>query len=186
MPSLERFLRLTLPLLCAAGPALAQKSIDVDPNIEIAVRPGEPAPEFRLKTLGGSPVVLSELKGRPVIVNFWATWCPPCRVEMPMLATAQQTHQDAGLEVLAVNLTDQEYLKDVRKFAAELGIPFRVALDEKGRVRSRYGLVALPTTVFIGADGTVRVVHSGPITAAALDRHLALILPAKPQDPPPD
>lgn len=186
MPSLERSLRLTIPLLFAAGPALAQKSIEVDPNAEIAVKPGEPAPEFRLKTLGGTAVALSELKGRPVVINFWATWCPPCRVEMPMLATAQQTHQDAGLEVLAVNLTDQEYLKDVRKFVAEFAMPFRVALDEKGRVRSRYGLVALPTTVFIGADGTVQVVHSGPISAAALDRHLAQILPAKPQEPPPD
>ena len=113
-----------------------------------------------------------------MLVNFWATWCKPCRAEMPEIISAYQAHRDAGLEVLAVNLTDQESMKDVRKFAAELGLPFPVLLDRKGAVRERYGLITIPTSVFIDSAGVIRVVNSGPINSSALDRGLREILPS--------
>ena len=170
-----------LLLLLAAWPlrsAFPQSptKIDVAPDVEIRARLGSPPPDFKLKTLADTLVALSTLKGRPVVINFWASWCPPCRQEMPLLIAAYREHREQGLEVLAVNLTDQEYARDIRGFVAEFAMPFPVVLDEKGKVRDKYGLIALPTTVFVGPDGTVRVVHSGPINAAILARHLSAIL----------
>ena len=168
-------------VLCVVRPAIAQapKAVTVDPDAEIGARLGQPAPDFRLKTLAGPEVSISELKGRPVIINFWASWCPPCRLEMPLLIAAYQAHRDVGLEVVAINLTDQESAKDIRKFVAEFQMPFTIALDTKGKTWSRYGLIALPTTVFVGADGMVRVVNSGPINGVTLDRDLSQILPPR-------
>lgn len=175
-------LRGPLLLLGAAAwplrPALPQApvKIDVAPDAEIGARLGQPAPDFKLKTLADTMVALAALKGRPVVINFWASWCPPCRLEMPLLIAAYREHREQGLEVLAVNLTDQEHAKDIRRFVAEFAMPFPVALDQKGKVRGRYGLIALPTTVFVGSDGNVSVINSGPINAAILARHLTTIL----------
>jgi len=139
---------------------------------------GVPAPSINLKLLGGGRAELEALRGRPVLINFWATWCAPCRQEMPDLAAIRQAHEASGLEVLAVNLTDQERLKDVQAFVAELALPFPVLLDERGRAREGYGITTLPTTYFVDTLGLVRGAHSGPLTRGALERGLALILPA--------
>ena len=139
---------------------------------------GDSAPAISLDLLGGGKTSLASLQGRPVLINFWASWCVPCRREMPELAAAWQTRRAGGLEVLAVNLTDQERLKDVEAFVAELALPFPVLLDKRGRVRERYGLTALPTTYFVDSLGMVRGVHAGPLTSPALEKGLALILPS--------
>jgi peroxiredoxin len=139
---------------------------------------GTPAPPISLRLLGGGRTELEALRGRPVIINFWATWCAPCRQEMPELAAIWQAQRASGLEVLAVNVTDQERRKDVAAFVAELGLPFPVLLDERGRVRERYDLTTLPTTYFVDSLGVVRRVHPGPLTRGALKQGLALILPA--------
>lgn len=144
---------------------------------------GDSAPAISLDLLGGGKASLASLLGHPVLVNFWATWCTPCRQEMPELAAAWQAHRAKGLEVLAVNLTDQERLKDVEAFVAELSLPFPVLLDKRGRVRERYSLATLPTTYFVDSLGVVRGVHPGPLTSGALAKGLTLILPtAGPSD----
>jgi peroxiredoxin len=161
--------------LCAIGAATAPAALPLR-----AQTPGDTAPAFTLKTLAGGADSLSGYKGHPVLINFWATWCPPCRDEMPMLTAAYQAHREAGLVVIAVDLTSQEISKQkVRDFVTEFHMPFPVLLDEKGKVFRRYGLRGLPGSIFVGADGVVRAVNPGPITEAALQQHLAEILPAQ-------
>jgi len=141
--------------------------------------PGSRAPDFTLKTLTGDTARLSTFQGHPVFLNFWASWCVPCRAEMRDIITAYNAHKDQGLAVLAIDLTDQEHRKDVRRFVDELRMPFPVLLDEKGKIRKRYALRGVPTSVFIDAQGVVRVVNPGPITSEAIQHGLAEILPAR-------
>jgi len=137
---------------------------------------GRPSPQFELERLEGGRLTLGEFRGRPLIINFWASWCAPCRTEMPDLIDAW--HKNSGaLEILAVNLTDQEKRKDVTRFVADFGVPFPVVLDVRGKVRELYSLVLLPTTVFVDSAGTVRTIHSGPLSTAALELGLRTILP---------
>jgi thiol-disulfide isomerase/thioredoxin len=143
-------------------------------------RPGLPAPEIKLRTLTGGSVTLSKLRGRPVVVSFWGTWCPPCRVEFPELVKAHRSHVSAGLVVLGVNGRDKERnTKAVQQFVDEFSVPFEIALDVRGVARRAYRLVGLPTTVFIDSAGIVKRVHTGPIREEDLERGIALILPAK-------
>src|SRR5215208_3992015 len=108
-----------MAVLAFAAPAAAQR-----------VRQGAPAPEIDLPALGGGRVKLSGLRGHPVVVSFWATWCPSCRTEFPDLVRAQETHGPAGLKIIGVNGRDQELsTKNVQKFVDEFSLPFPVALD---------------------------------------------------------
>lgn len=145
-----------------------------------AIASGKPAPEIDLPTLGGGHVKLSALRGHPVVVTFWGTWCPPCREEFPHLVAAWREHREAGLEVLAVNQGDQELSnRDVEAFVKQYGVEFTVGLDQRGKSRRSFRLIALPTTVFIDSAGVIREVHSGPITGAELTRGLGTILPVR-------
>jgi peroxiredoxin len=139
---------------------------------------GQPAPDFDLETLERARARLAAYRGHPVLVNFGASWCKPCSDEMPEIILAYRRLHEAGLEVLAINLTDQERKKDIRRFADEFQLPFPVALDAQGKVRRRYGLITVPTTVFVDSAGIVRAVHPGPMTTGTLNRGLATILRA--------
>jgi len=138
---------------------------------------GRPAAPFALTTFDKAPLTLQDLRGKVVLINFWASWCPPCRDEMPVLVEAYRAHKDSGLIILAVNGRDQETsTRAVRRFVAEFQMSFPVLLDEHGDVRKRYRLRGLPTSVFIGADGLVRGVIIGPFTPPAFETHLDEIL----------
>ena len=138
---------------------------------------GDTAPAFTLKALDGNAVSLSDFKGHPIVINFWASWCRPCRDEMPVMVEAYRAHKDSGLIILAVNGRDQETsMRPVRRFVAEFQMSFPVLLDEHGDLRKRYALRGLPTSVFIGADGLVRGLIIGPFTPATFETHLNEIL----------
>lgn len=159
--------------------AIAVAALGINVAIGLAQSPGAAAIDFRLKTLAGGTVTLAEYRGRPLLLNFWATWCKPCRGEMTDIIAAYNAHKDQALQVLAINLTDQERMKDVRAFVSELQMPFPVLLDEKGKVRRSYALRGVPTSVFIDSSGVVRFVNPGPITKELIERGLAAILPAR-------
>ncbi len=121
---------------------------------------------------------LSALRGRPVVLTFWGTWCQPCREEFPALVAARRRHSVAQLEVVAVNQRDQELsTKSVQTFVTEYHVDFPVLLDARGVTRRRFQLVGLPTTLFVDAAGVVQRVHIGAMDTLQLAHGLALILP---------
>jgi thiol-disulfide isomerase/thioredoxin len=114
-------------------------------------------------------VQLSGLRGQSVIVNLWASWCPPCRAEMPALERVYKANRDRGLEILAVNTTFQDSEAAAAEFVQEFGLTFPIALDRTGEVSRSYLLRALPTTFFIDRDGVIRkVVLGGPMSETTL------------------
>lgn len=119
---------------------------------------GKPAPDFTLRTLDGKKVSLSELKGKVVLVNFWATWCPPCREEMPLFEKVYKKYKDKGFEILAVS-TDSS-VEPVKKFVEEFNVSFPVLLDD-GKVSSLYSIQGLPTSFLIDREGKVVKVRLG-------------------------
>ncbi len=135
---------------------------------------GHPAPDFSLDTLTGEELILSKLRGTPVVLNFWATWCPPCRAELPELAAAST--RLAG-ELMIVGVNQAEARADVQAFAAGLSLPFPVPLDERADVSQTYRVRSLPTTFFIDRQGVIRQVQVGPVTEATLEQLLKTIYP---------
>jgi cytochrome c biogenesis protein CcmG, thiol:disulfide interchange protein DsbE len=133
-------------------------------------RVGSPAPDFELAVLDGGRQRLSDLRGRVVLVNFWATWCDPCRLEMPDLQARADRWSDR-LTVLGVDFDEPE--ADVRSFRDELGLTFPLLLDPGANVQELYRVVGYPTTVFVDAQGTVRAIHVGIMSPEQIDRYLA-------------
>src|SRR3989304_2360998 len=128
-------------------------------------REGFLAPDFTLESLDGTLVTLSELRGKIVVINLWATWCPPCRAEMPALEKSYELYKDSGVVILGVNLTNQDSLRDVPRFVEEFGLTFPILLDQDGSVSLLYQLKGLPTTYFVNRNGIIRtVVVGGPMS----------------------
>jgi cytochrome c biogenesis protein CcmG/thiol:disulfide interchange protein DsbE len=134
---------------------------------------GEKALNFTLLDLDGNPVSLSDFEGQPVMVNFWASWCAPCRIEMPELQAAYDAYQDEGLVILALN---EDEPVDVARayFEDEMGLTFTALLDENSAIATAFGFAAtLPTTFFIDAEGTITFIHRGPMTFGQIEGYLA-------------
>lgn len=131
------------------------------------LKAGIKAPDFELKTLTGETVKLSDLKGKKVMLNFWATWCPPCKAEMPeMEQFFKQDHKD--LEILAVNIDPQ---LDVKGFVNQNGITFPVLLDDKDEVNTKYRILSIPTTYFIDSKGVIQDIFKGAMPLEAMQQY---------------
>lgn len=115
---------------------------------------GGPAPLFELETVDGQIIKLSDLKGKFVILNFWATWCVPCTKEMPEFQKAHQLLEDNNVEIIAINLGETK--KKVDKFIQDYRLSFPVLLDKFGNVSEQYKVIGLPVTYFISPDGIIR------------------------------
>ena len=152
MPSIARVLHL-LRLLALA--ALAGWSLSAG----AAVTPSAGAPDFTLPSLDGPNLRLQEQRGRVVMINFWATWCGPCRVEMPHLSKLYEKYRGSGFTVLAVNIDEDPH--KAASLAKQLGMRFPVLLDTEKKVSRLYDLSTMPSTVLVDRDGRVRFVHRG-------------------------
>src|SRR5689334_5510570 len=119
-----------------------------------------PAPNFNLTTLDGKPVSLASLKGKVVMVNFWATWCVPCRQEMPHLEALYQKYNGLGFELLAVNV-EKNNAAGARKWLEETPVTFTVLTDPNNEVTKLYKVQTMPSTVIVARDGTMRFIHHG-------------------------
>ena len=120
---------------------------------------GQPAPDFALKSLTGKNLRLSEFRGEVVMINFWATWCGPCRQEMPLLDELHRRYQKVGLRLIGVNIDDDQ--RSAIKMVRVLGISFPVLLDERKHVSRLYDVDAMPATLLIDRTGVVRYIHHG-------------------------
>jgi cytochrome c biogenesis protein CcmG/thiol:disulfide interchange protein DsbE len=128
-------------------------------------REGFLAPAFTLDTLGGGTVALPDLRGKVVVVNFWASWCFPCRQETPALQAVYEQYKDSGVVVVGVNLTNQDSMADLRTFAHEFGLTYPILLDRDGSVGLQYRVQGLPSTFFVSRKGVIRtVVVGGPMS----------------------
>jgi len=132
---------------------------------------GAPAYDFTLQNLDGKAVTLSELQGRPVILNFWATWCAPCRIEMPEFQAIYENHPDGEISIIAVNL-DEPVDRVTKFFRDDLGLTFTALLDDGGVVADQYGVFIYPTTYFINEEGVVTAVHRGGLTEKYIEDYL--------------
>lgn len=125
---------------------------------------GEAAPDFSLKTLSGETFRLSDLRGKAVFLNFWASWCGPCKKEMPDMQKFHEKHK-GNVEVIAVNLTGSEMgVGKVRKYIDKYGYTYPVPLDKNSKVQGMFDVTVVPTTYFIGIDGKVIKQKRGPMT----------------------
>lgn len=132
---------------------------------------GEPAPDFALRTTDGSVVKLSDLRGKVVWVNFWATWCVPCKQELPEIQQIYEEKKSQGLEVLEVNW--EETSAAAKAYFAERNLPMPVLLDSSSSVFNQYRLQGLPDHFFIGRDGDVAALYFGQLSADKMRQKLA-------------
>jgi len=151
----------------------SETTTDESRSAQSLPREGYSAPDFTLEDLDGRSVSLSNWRGRPVLINFWATWCGPCEVEMPTIQAAYQAHQGEGFVVLAVAVDDSA--KNVRRFFKEHELTFQPLLDD-GTVSRTYQVFGLPTSYFVAADGKIAAVHAGLLTEGKIEEYLARTL----------
>lgn len=132
-----------------------------DSGPDVGLEQGNQAPDFELTTLDGETVKLSDLRGKPVFLNFFTSWCPPCRAEAPDM---QKFHEESDVQVLAVNMYEREQnTDDIPEFIDEFGLTLPVVLDETLDVTYRYGVQVMPTTYILDSEGTIVNIAMGPM-----------------------
>ena len=135
---------------------------------------GRDVPDFTLPALNGECFELSSYRGRPLVVNFWASWCHPCRTEFPLLEQAREHYEDDGLEVIGI--TYHDIASDARRFADEQDASWPLAVDDHDVVADAFGVRTIPETFFVAADGTVVSHVFGLTSARDLDAEIARLL----------
>ena len=147
-------------IIISREPIAKNDSLD---GLTEGVQAGYLAPDFTLQTVSGESITLSELRGQPVLLNFWATWCPPCRQEMPHL---ESTHANFAGKAVILGVDQGEPATLISDFAEEFGVSFPLLVDEDSRVNQLYGVRGLPTTIFIDENGVVAELFAGILNEA--------------------
>lgn len=137
-------------------------------SFPVAPKAGSPAPDFELETLDGEQLHLQDLLGRPVVINFWATWCIPCEAEMPLLEESYARYPE--LEILAVNFAESS--TTVQTFVDSYDLSFEILLDPRALVQTLYRVRGYPTTYFVDEEGMIRAVHIGVLNQRQLEKYL--------------
>ncbi len=171
-------LQLALVVLAILVPLAVQACTPSSPSTTgegqeaaIGLNVGNLAPDFTLDDLEGGKVRLSDLRGSAVFINFWATWCPPCRAEMPEIEAVHQKYKDKGVVVIGVDIMESE--STVRRFIQQGGYTWTFAMDTSGEVSAQYNINAIPTSYFIDREGIIRAVNIGAMTKRAMEDKLA-------------
>jgi cytochrome c biogenesis protein CcmG, thiol:disulfide interchange protein DsbE len=135
---------------------------------------GRMAPDFTLVTADGTQVTLSELRGQVVLINVWATWCPPCRAEMPAIQAAYERYAPEGFTVLAVNVGEDP--ATVSAYMRDVGLSFAAPLDRDGAVSLNYRVTAMPSSFFVDRRGVIRSIYRGPMSHGVISGSLEQLL----------
>ncbi|MBI3749470.1 MAG: TlpA family protein disulfide reductase [Chloroflexi bacterium] len=169
-PSLRLLISLVAGLVLVGLISLVAVGFTRDPGRIESPLIGRAAPGFRLDSLDGTTIDLAALRGRPVVLNFWASWCIPCRDEAPLLRAAQERYAPRNVRFLGI--VYQDSAASAQAFVVRYGIAYPSLLDPDGRTALDYGVYGIPETYFIAADGTIRAKQIGPLDATSLDRQI--------------
>ena len=142
---------------------------DTGKNSVTGIEIGNKIPEFVFYDLNMNKIESSNYAGKPLILNFWATWCPPCKAEMPHMQNIYDKFKDQGVEILAVNLTSQDTKSKIAPFVKEFGLTFPILLDEEGYVGQKYQIMTVPTSLMIDTKGNIVETISGPMDEALME-----------------
>ncbi|WP_411334459.1 thiol-disulfide oxidoreductase ResA [Metabacillus indicus] len=148
--------------------------IHKDPNKTVVMADAE-APDFILPNLNGDLVKLSDLRGKAVLVNFWGSWCGPCKREMPALQDSYNQYREHDFEVITINIEESNFA--VENYFEENNLSLPAVLDKEGQVYDAYGIYNLPASIFIKADGTVERTYIGEMSRGDIDKWVKEILP---------
>ncbi len=165
----SRFFLFSGILLLLSG-CLSLPTLATNPSPEVGAR----APDFTLMDLAGTNISLVDLRGLPIMLNFWATWCGPCREEMPII---QQRYNDGGFAVLAIDFDESK--ETVQAFMQELGIDLPILLDPGGKVQELYRVRGYPTSFFLDSEGIIRFIHIGQMNESDLNDYLDQLIMQK-------
>ena len=148
-----------------------------DQSIYAVPQQGFLAPEISLSSLEGEIVNLSDFRGQVVLINIWASWCTPCKTEMPAIQNMYDKYRDDGFVILAVNATNSDNINNVTNFVENQNLTFPILLDTEGIVSQKYQVQALPSSFFITQDGIINeVVIGGPMAEALLESRISSLL----------
>jgi len=156
------------------GPAVEGLRVgDIAPDFDVPLDDGT---TYQLHDLDGNPVRLEDLRGKAVWLNFFATWCPPCQGETPILRDLAERYEDQGLEVVGVSVQETT-ADDVQAYAERYQLPYTIGFDGSGHVFHQYRVYALPTQFFIDPDGRIRYIAQGPMSEEGASQRIESILP---------
>ena len=163
------------PFVLGAAPANGLRAGEFPPELRITGPNGQTA---ALTDLDGNPVQLADLRGKAVWVNFWASWCPPCQSETPVLRDIADRYRTRGLAVVGISVQETSPA-NVAAYAAKYQLGYTIAADSTGEIFRSYRLYALPTQFFLGPEGAIRAIVLGPMTMATAMAEVEAILPAR-------
>ncbi len=176
MNNRKRWLQLLVlaAFILVVGYTVGNSLFSPDKDVTSSALVGQPAPDFSLYSLDGQVVSVADYIGKPVMINFWASWCEPCRNEMPLLDKKAQQYAAQGLTVLAVNLGESE--KTVEGFRDEYDLSFPILLDNDDKVSAQYAIEPIPSTFFIDRNGFVKNVYIGELDEQSAEENIQSIL----------
>jgi peroxiredoxin len=153
-------------------PQSEETKVEID-DVPVVINVGEQAPNFALNTLTGEEIELTDLRGNTVVLNIWATWCPPCQAEMPEMVKFYEEHSEQDIEILAINMTNSEKnIENVETFNKEYELNFPVLLDQQGEIASVYKAFTIPTTYIIDENGIIVGKIAGPMSYEWMEKHI--------------
>lgn len=180
--ALAVFVALALLVLLLRNVAVPERTVSAQ-GADAAALASKPAPNFTLESLDGREISLADLKGKVVLLNFWATWCPPCVREIPRLVRVADKYRDQGLVVLGVNTTFQDDQAKVTQFVREQGITYPILLDVTGEVGQKYTSRLMPTTYIIDQAGKIVHTKVGEVDEQTLEEQVLALLEAGDDSP---